>query len=166
MPCGFGNNVYNLPLDKSNKTRDEIERCFMLEQQYGFHEGMGYRSVLGLLLLIAGAGIAIWVFVNVYQVYNAPSKLARFQWLAPEGLGATMKYEGKEVEFKIPEEFLVYGLPIGLLLISGGIASILLRAGVRLLNSDLRRKSKRHGIFKNRLNAKIDDLQQDMGGNG
>ncbi|MBN2210363.1 MAG: hypothetical protein JW709_03115 [Sedimentisphaerales bacterium] len=114
----------------------------MLKKEYdaGHNEGshaqnsIGIRKILGLVLIIGGVVIALWVFLNVYSLFTEPDRLTPFQELVSGQLEAKINYANQEeTKVEIPAEFLSYLVPLILLAIAVKIAGSFLSSGVRLL---------------------------------
>ena len=96
------------------------------------------KNLVGFALLFLGVCLLLWVFINAYSMFNDPGRLSSFQELISSRLESTLSSdEGEKVKFVVPNEILAYFIPIALLSVVVGVAGILVRSGVRLLDSDL-----------------------------
>ncbi len=119
------------------------------------------KQMLGFALLFLGLCLLLWVFVNVYSTFNDPGKFSAFQELVSSRLESTLSSdEGEKVRFVVPNEILAYFIPIALLSIAVGVASVLVRNGVRLLDSDLQVLIRRIDNLPYKINNKLASLME------
>lgn len=114
-----------------------------LEKQEPFGRGIGIRETLGIILVIIGVGVALWVFSNVYDIFTGPEKLTAYQKLVSRSLEGSLSTKDSHVKLVIPPEFLAYLIPILLLGIGVSIAGILITGGVGLAHGAYRQFSLR-----------------------
>jgi len=114
------------------------------------------KQFLGFLLLTLGLCLLLWVFTNVYSTFNDPGRLSAFQELVSSRVESTLSSdEGEKVKFVIPDEVLAYFIPIALLSVVVGVAGVLVRNGVRLLDSDLQVLIRRIDNLPYKINNKL-----------
>jgi flagellar biosynthesis protein FlhB len=114
------------------------------------------KQFLGFLLLTLGLCLLLWVFTNVYSTFNDPGRLSAFQELVSSRVESTLSSdEGEKVKFVIPDEVLAYFIPIALLSVVVGVAGVLVRNGVRLLDSDLQLLIRRIDNLPYKINNKL-----------
>jgi flagellar biosynthesis protein FlhB len=114
------------------------------------------KQFLGFLLLTLGLCLLLWVFTNVYSTFNEPGRLSAFQELVSSRVESTLSSdEGEKVKFVIPDEVLAYFIPIALLSVVVGVAGVLVRNGVRLLDSDLQVLIRRIDNLPYKINNKL-----------
>ena len=98
------------------------------------------RVGMGLILIVTGLGIALWLFITIYIVLNSPEQVDFFFKIIPAESGeATIMTDAGPII--IPTGFFVlsgYFLMAMLLAVIGNIAGILLKSGAGLLQSDLK----------------------------
>jgi hypothetical protein len=139
----------------------------MLDEEFGTEHNsqktMGVRDYLGFVLVIFGVSIAFWVFMNVYGLFTEPEKLTPFQKLVSSNLETIISPSDKEaVKIVIPAEVFSYFVPLILLTTAGGIAGILITGGIRLLDSDVQRLSRRIATMGSKLRTKMDRIQDTL----
>ena len=140
---------------------------FMLEEEFGAEHNsqktVRVRDYLGFVLVICGVSIAFWVFLNVYGLFTEPEKLTPFQKLVSSNLETIISSMGKEeLKIVIPSEVLSYFVPLILLTIAVVIAGILITGGIRLLDSDAQRLSKRIATMGSKLRTMMDLIQDTL----
>lgn len=119
------------------------------------------KNFVGFLLLFLGICIALWVFINAYSIFNEPGKLSAFQELVSSRLESTLSSSKEEkVKFVIPSEILAYFIPIALLSIVVGVAGVLVRNGVRLLDSDFQILIRRLDNLQYKINTKLASFKE------
>ena len=139
----------------------------MSEEEFGAENSLqktiGVRGYLGFVLVICGVLIAFWVFMNVYGLFTEPEKLTPFQKLVSSSLETVISPSDKEaVKIVIPAEILSYFVPLILLATAAGIAGILITGGIRLLDSDVQRLSRRIATMGSKLRIKMDRIQDTL----
>lgn len=136
----------------------------MQEQGFGpelvTEDKRGFKEVLGYLLVILGAAMAIWVFLNVYTMFNSPEKLTEFKGLVSGSAEAIVSAsESKEVKVIVPAEVLSLFLAVFLLAVAGGIAGVFIKGGTRLLDGDIQRIARRISTAASTLGDRIGRLE-------
>lgn len=139
----------------------------MLEEEFGAEKNaekpVGIKECLGFFLVICGVSIALWVFLNVYGLFTSPEKLTPFQQLVSSNLETIISHAEKEdVKIVIPSEILSYFVPLILLMIAAGLGGMLITGGVRLLDSDIQRLSRRIATMGSKLTTKMDRIQDTL----
>lgn len=139
----------------------------MPEEEFGTEDNLqktkGVRDYLGFVLVICGVSIAFWVFLNVYGLFTEPEKLTPFQKLVSSNLETIISTSDKKgLEIVIPAEVLSYFVPLILLTTAAGIAGILITGGIRLLDSDVQRLSRRIAAMGSKLRTKMDRIQDTL----
>lgn len=142
----------------------------MYEREYGVQSdeprSMGFKDFLGIVLIIGGVAVAVWILMNVYSLFTDPAKLTSFAELVADNLETSISSGDKQgVKIVIPSEILSYFIPLALLMIAAGIAATLITGGVRLLDSDIQRLSRRMITMQNVLTTKMDHIQNIIGKN-
>jgi hypothetical protein len=118
-----------------------------------------FKAFLGYVLILCGVAIAFWVIFNVYGLFTDPAKLSPFQKLVSSNLEATVSTPNKEgVKVVIPSEIFSYFIPIVLLIIAAGIAGTLITNGVRLLDSDSQKLSRKITAMESNLQTRMDRI--------
>ncbi len=114
------------------------------------------KEFVEFMLLVLGVCLLLWVFINAYSIFNYPGRLTAFQELVSSRSESTLpSIEGERVKFVIPNEILAYFIPIALLSVVVGVAGVLVRNGVRLLDSDLQVLIRRLDKLPNKINNKL-----------
>ena len=122
------------------------------------------KNFVGFMLLFLGVCLALWVFTNAYSIFNDPGRLSAFQELVSSRLEPTLSSnEGERVKFVIPNEILAYFIPIALLSVVVGVAGVLVRNGVRLLDSDLQVLIRRIDNLPYKINNKLTSFMESAG---
>jgi len=139
----------------------------MSEKEFGaehnLQKTMGVRDYLGYLLVICGVSIAFWVFLNVYSLFTEPEKLTPFQKLVSSSLETIISpADNKSVKIVIPSEILSYFVPLILLTTAVGVAGILVTGGIRLLDGDIQRLSRRIAAMGSKLRTRMDRIQDTL----
>jgi len=136
-----------------------LEREFDTEERTG--ESWGFKEVLGYLLVILGAAIAIWVFLNVCRVFNSPEKLTEFRGLVPGSAEAVVSTsDSNGVKVIVPAEVLSLFIAIFLLAVAAGIAGVFINGGTRLLDGDIQRITRRVSAAASTLGDRIGRLEE------
>ena len=111
-------------------------------------------TFLGVILIVVGAIVAVWVLVNVYRMINHPQSLEIFAQMMPEGQEwRELDIDDKKVT--LPEglfRFLGYFLGGFLLSVAAMIAGSFINGGAGLLQPAFQK-----------LAAKIDRKMEDFG---
>lgn len=102
------------------------------EKHEPFGRVIGIRETLGIILVVIGTGVALWVFANVYEIFTSPQKLTAYQKLVSQNPEGSLATKDSSVKLVIPPKFLAYLIPILLLGIGVSIAGILITGGVGL----------------------------------
>jgi len=118
------------------------------------------KNLLGIVFVVCGFCIAMWLFFTAYQLFNNPERLSPFQKLVQGSLESTLSGGGESIKFVIPSEYLTYFIPIALLLITGAVAGVLIKSGVKLVQSDLRAIVRRFDTFKHQSSHQIENLKE------
>jgi hypothetical protein len=144
-----------------------METYFMLEEEFGAEKNVektvGIKECLGFFLVICGVSIALWVFMSVYGLFTKPEKLVPFQKLVSSNLETIISHaEKKDMKIVIPSEILSYFVPLILLMISVSVAGVLVTGGIRLLDSDVQRLSRRIATMGSKLTTKIGRIQDTL----
>ncbi len=94
----------------------------------------------GLLLVLAGACLAVWIVVQVVALLGG-GEVGLIDRLIPVSRASrSMIIEGQDVEMPASLfEYGAYGMAVGLLSVVATIANAAMRAGAALLRPDLRR---------------------------
>ena len=138
------------------------------EEQYGgAGNGTNFRTVrniVGLMLILTGAFMALWICMNVYEMFTSPQKIEIFKQIVPADPGMReLDVDGKKI--LLPQGifvFLAYGIGILLLMVGAAIANGLLTGGVNLLQSSFRRfETKMAGKFEG-LKSKVDEMKETL----
>ena len=137
----------------------------MLDEEFGTEHNsqktMGVRDYLGFVLVIFGVSIAFWVFINVYSLFTEPEKLTPFQKLVSSNLETIISLSDKEaVKLVIPAEVFSYFVPLILLTTAAGIGGMFISGGIKLLDSDVQRISRRIATMGSKLRTKMDSVQE------
>jgi hypothetical protein len=61
-----------------------------------------FKGYVGLCLIDLGVFVALWVFSNVYSMFEDPQSLTAFQELVSERLEAAWTTDGERVKVVIP----------------------------------------------------------------
>jgi hypothetical protein len=110
----------------------------MIESHYehpnseNFGQGFGVAGAIGIVLVILGVIVALWAFMNVYDMFTEPEKLTKFQKLVSNSIEGSMTTHETTVKVVIPSELLAYLFPMILLGIASGIAGIFITGGANL----------------------------------
>ncbi len=118
------------------------------------------KNLLGIVFVVCGFCIAMWLFFTVYQLFNNPERLIPFQKLVQGRLESTLSGGEDSIKFVIPSEYLTYFIPIVLLLITGAVAGVLIKSGVKLLQNDLRAMIRGFDAFKHQSIHQIENLKE------
>ena len=119
------------------------------------------KDFIGFLLLSLGVCLALWVFINAYSIFNDPGRLTAFQEIVSSRIESTLSSnEAEKVKFVIPSEILAYFIPIALLSVVVGVAGVLVRNGVRLLDSDLQILIRRFDNLQYKINTKLANFRE------
>jgi hypothetical protein len=133
----------------------EQEKQFGIE--YGQDSNEQLRTLFGVGLLVLGTAMAIWVFLNIYSIFNNPEGTLLLQKLFPASTDRLV-FELKEIEASFPPEvlnFIVY-LAGGLFLFVAGTVGIgLVTGGAALIQPGIRR-------LEVKLDAKLEKLKNRM----
>ena len=129
---------------------------FTGERQAVVKERGGFKALIGFVLLVMGVVGAVWIFHTVYSIFKDPMELTFFQQLVQSKLDVVINYGEGRVEVIIPKEFLIYGVPIALLVIATGAAGIIVKAGVCLLSSDVQKLGRKIDSLGDKLAKKIE----------
>ena len=103
------------------------------EDQNVFGRDIGVREGLGIVLVLIGVAVALWVFSNVYEIFSNPQKLTTFQKLVSQGAEGSFSTKDSSVKLVIPPGFLNYLIPILLLGLGTSIGATLITGGVGLI---------------------------------
>ncbi|MEW6350060.1 MAG: hypothetical protein AB1646_13420 [Thermodesulfobacteriota bacterium] len=120
---------------------------------------VGVREALGIALVIIGAAMAIWVFAQVYGMFRDPHKLTPFKKLVSDHLEGSFSGADVNAKLVIPREFLAYVIPILLLVVASGVASILVTGGANLAYGGYQRFLTRVSALEFKLNRAIDGVK-------
>lgn len=98
-------------------------------------QGINWRQFFGVLFVGLGVVILGWAISQLYQVFNNPQLLQRFQAMIPNALTMTVSIKGQPTQAKvlIPSEMLTYTIPALVLALSAGVGKSFLSAGVSFL---------------------------------
>jgi hypothetical protein len=116
------------------------------------------KTFIGLILIIAGILISIWVFMNIYKIFTNPKEIEIFKQIVPNSPELReIEIEGKKII--LPPgifHFMVYLIGCFLLFIAGIIAGGFITGGVNLLQSKTQRLElsfkRKFEILKNKIN--------------
>ncbi|MBN1457748.1 MAG: hypothetical protein JW912_07850 [Sedimentisphaerales bacterium] len=124
------------------------------------------RDYAGYILVICGVSIGFWVFIQAYSLFTGPEELTRFQELVSEKLEATVSApEIEGLKIVIPSEIFSYFIPVVLLMLAAGVARMFISSGVRLLDTDVQRISRRITTLGLNLKAKMNRVQDALSKN-
>lgn len=137
----------------------------MPEEQYTSSETYepikGLRNFIGLILIVVGAIIAIWVIFNVYKMITNPYHLEVFKHIIPDRDEIReLDIDGKKVV--LPKgifHFMSYLIGIFLLSLAVSIAVALIKGGVDLLMSSFQRLELKMTKEFSKLKTKIDETK-------
>ena len=134
-----------------------------------FGSVIGIREALGIVLVVVGAGMAVWIFANAYEVYTSPQKLTPFQKLVSQTVEGSLSTKDSHVKLVIPPEFLAYLIPILLLGIGASIAGVLITGGVGLAHGAYQKFSLRVARSEDKTLRAVQDVKdwirtRDQGG--
>jgi len=91
------------------------------------------KTLFGYFLLIVGIMISLWVFMNIYRIFNDPAQIEIFRNMLPQDSGAReIMIEGRKIV--LPAVILnisAYFLGTFLMFIAGTIAGFFFRSGDR-----------------------------------
>jgi hypothetical protein len=127
--------------------------------QEELRQDIGIKELLGVILLVIGAFVACWVFLNVYAIFTDPQELTSFQKLVSGKLESVASAGGKEVKLLMPPEILAYIIPILLLAIGVSVAGVLINGGVNLLCGGYQRFLTRVARLENKMMRKVENVQ-------
>ena len=114
------------------------------------------KEFVGFMLLVLGVCLLLWVFINAYSIFNDPGRLSAFQELVSSRVESALpSIEGERVKFVIPNEILAYFIPIALLSVVVGVAGVLVRNGVRLLDSEIQVLIRRIDNLPDKITTKL-----------
>ncbi len=129
------------------------------ENQDLFGRVIGIREALGIILVVVGVGLALWVFANVYEIFTSPQKLTAFQKLMSQTVEGSLSTKDSHVKLVIPPEFLAYLIPILLLGIGASIAGILITGGVGLAHGAYQKFSLRVARSEDKTLRAVQDVK-------
>ncbi len=117
------------------------------------------REALGIILVVIGTGVALWVFANVYEMFTGPQKLTAFQKLVSQNLERSRSTRDSHVKPLIPPEYLAYLTPILLLGIGVSIAGVLIAGGVGLAHGAYQKFSLRVARSEDKTLRAVQDVK-------
>jgi hypothetical protein len=134
------------------------EPSFSLDMQF-------VRSVLGILLVVAGGTAALWICMTIFGIFDDPQKIEIFNQIIP--LGQEIR------EFRIDEKsvvlprgvftFLAYFLGVLLLAVAARVALGLISSGIKLLQPSLQKLEMRIGEQFQQMETKMADGMEKLG---
>lgn len=115
------------------------------------------RTAIGLVLIVAGATMAFWVFVNAYRIFTNPQEIELFREIVPDNPQLReLDIDGKKVILPLGLfNFMAYTLGCLVLVIAGTVGGAFITGGVNILQSNILR-------FERRLNKRFENLRQKM----
>lgn len=134
---------------------------YQRERQKDSEQNAGLKY-FGFILILTGALIAFWVFLNVYKIFTHPEEMVRFQQLVSSQLEALVSSEKEEVKVIIPGEVLAYIVPLFLLMIAVGVASVFIKGGVSLLYGSFQRFLLRIARLEHKMGREIDSVKDSI----
>ena len=137
----------------------------MKEGQYSRSETYepikGFKKFLGIILIAAGAIIALWAIINIYYIFTNPQQLEVFKQIIPDSPKIReLDIDGKKVI--LPEGvflFMSYGIGCFLLFIAAMIGTGFITGGVNLLMSSYQRLEAKINKEIGNLKKKIDEAK-------
>ena len=126
--------------------------------------GPAPHKILAFVLIGIGVVIALWSFVQVYNIFTNPEELTVFQQLVSDEVTFkmtidTMNYD-EEVRVEPAPEVLAYIIPLLLLAVAVGVAKLFITGGVNLYHSNLRKLM----IKVNNMESGLEKHKADMRG--
>lgn len=103
------------------------------------HIGPAPHRMLAFVLIAIGVVIALWSFVQVYNIFTNPEELTVFQQLVSDEVTFKMTIDDEEVRVEPAPEVLAYIIPLLLLAVAVSVARLFITGGVNLYHSNLRK---------------------------
>ena len=125
------------------------------DKEYNIHA----KEIIGILLIIIGTSIALWIFKSVIDLFNNPANFERFQDLINTDFTFQSATENRETVIFLPAVLLSYLFPILLLSIAASIAKMFVRYGVELIYGAYQKYKKKLSSVEYKLGRKIEDLK-------
>lgn len=128
-------------MDRESINRDEMHRMrYGREYQPGKGDSLDFRQLAGIILIVLGLIMALWLFISVFHVLGNADGVGVFEKMIPRSMEErTLRINNENVI--IPEfvfVFLSYLITVFLLSIAGTIAGKVISGGVKVLQPDFK----------------------------
>lgn len=137
------------------------------------HIGPAPHRMLAFALIAIGVVIALWSFVQVYNIFTNPEELTVFQQLVSDEVTFKMTIDDEEVRVEPAPEVLAYIIPLMLLAVAVSVARMFITGGVNLYHSNLRKlmlkvSNMESGLEKHKADMRsgFDELRETFRTNG
>jgi len=117
------------------------------------------KEIIGILMIVIGSVIALWIFKNVIDLFNNPENFERFQNLVKTDFTFQSASENRETVIFLPAVLLSYLFPVILMSIAVSIAGLFIRYGVELVYGSYQRYKMKLSSVEYKLGRKLDDLK-------
>lgn len=117
------------------------------------------KEIIGILMIVIGSVIALWIFKNVIDLFNNPENFERFQDIIKTDFTFQSATENRETVIFLPAVLLSYLFPVLLMSIAVSIAGLFIRYGVELVYGSYQRYKMKLSSVEYKLGRKIDDLK-------
>ena len=119
------------------------------------------KIIIGIILVIIGVAICIWVFIGVYRIMTNPQEMEAFRKIIPDNQKFRELDMGEE-KVVLPEglyNFLSYIAVIFMLFIAAIVGTALLGSGVSLLQPNWTRLELRLNKRFMKIENKLDEVK-------
>ena len=117
------------------------------------------KEIIGILMIVIGSFIALWIFINVLNLFNNPANFERFQDLIKTDFTFQSSTDNRETVIFIPAVLLSYLFPILLMSIAVSVAGLFIRYGVELIYGSYQKYKMKLSSVEYKLGRKLDDLK-------
>jgi len=139
------------------------------EEEREQHIGPAPHRLLAFVLIGIGVVIALWAFVQVYNIFTNPEELTVFQQLVSDEVTFKMTIDDEEVRVEPAPEVLAYIIPLLLLAVAVSVARLFITGGVNLYHSNLRKlmlkvNNMESGLEKHKadMRGRFDELKETL----
>jgi len=106
-----------------------------------YEYGRNISNYFAAALIIIGIIVALWAIINTYKIFTNPEEIEVFREIVPHHTEArTLEMDGKKILIPVSVfYFMAFAIGCFLLFIAGSIGASLIKSGVNLLQTSIRR---------------------------